>query len=218
MNKIRPLNRNDNLSNSSMFFNRLSSDVCVYEYLLLCRFISNLTTGYKQKLSLHYECHLGKTGQNVPSETNWSVIVLPSAMLSTVRDRWVPVLFAYFVGLGHRNRLGPKCNSISPRHAAPKCRETIRAAQHFRHVGNSEWLRNVCHSDRSKSILKFDDFVLLKIISFALGFHSTWSWVGILYSPSESVSTSMPPPNIAFSIVFSVFVKVPMVVWNETNG
>lgn len=45
MNKIRPLKRSDNLSNSSMFFNRLSSDVWVYEYLLLCRFISNLTTG-----------------------------------------------------------------------------------------------------------------------------------------------------------------------------
>lgn len=45
INNIRLLNFSANLSNMSKFLSRFSSEVLVYEYLLLCRLMNNFTDG-----------------------------------------------------------------------------------------------------------------------------------------------------------------------------
>lgn len=102
----------------------------------------------------NYIDKIDESSFSVPSEMNLSAIVLPSGMLLKELDRSVPVPFAYFVELGHKNQLNPKCNSILLLREVLKCPWTILAVQRFRHVRNSEWLQSVSHIDRSVSNLQ----------------------------------------------------------------
>lgn len=82
------------------------------------------------------------------------LIIAPlSGTLSKERDKLVPVPFACFVVLCHKNQLNPECNSTSPLQEVPICFSKIQAVQRFHHVKSLELPQNVYRIDQSISTL-----------------------------------------------------------------